>query len=113
MKKILCLLQAALLYYVAFSQKTVPEFGKIDVAELKMKSCSFEPGASALNLFDVQEVEFKTNDYVSRLVTERRVRIKIFNESGYKYAAIKIPYFSKKGVTKIKDLSGIVYNLDS
>ncbi|HET9823683.1 MAG TPA: DUF3857 domain-containing protein, partial [Chitinophagaceae bacterium] len=113
MKKILPLFFIILANSTAFSQKTIPEFGKIDLADLLLKSCAFEPGVSAMNLFDVQEVEFKPNDYVSRLVTERRVRIKIFKEAGYKYASIKIPYFSKRGVTKMKNLDGIVYNLDS
>ena len=113
MKRIFYLLILTVPALHVFSQKTLPDFGKIDLAELKLKSCPFEPDAGAMNLFDVQEVEFKPNDYVSRLITERRVRIKIFKENGYKYAAIRIPYFSKKGVTKIKDLSGVVYNLDA
>ncbi|HEV8504305.1 MAG TPA: DUF3857 domain-containing protein [Chitinophagaceae bacterium] len=113
MKKIFCLLPASLLCYFSFSQKTLPEFGKIDPAELQLKSCSFEPAAGAMNIFKTQEIELKANDFVSKLTIEKRVRIKIFKESGYKYATIRIPYFSKKGVSKIKDLSGAVYNLDS
>jgi hypothetical protein len=112
MKRIFFLLPGFLLDYFVFAQKTIPEFGKIDITDLHLKSCVFEPGASAMNLFDVQEIEFKRNEFGSKLITERRVRIKIFNESGYKYASIRIPYFSQKRVTKIKDLSGIVYNLD-
>lgn len=113
MKKILCFLIFLALHCFASAQKEMPEFGKIDPADLRMTSCSFEPDASAMNLFDIQEVEFKPDDFVSKLRTERRVRIKIFNEAGYQYASIRIPYFSKKGVTKVKDLSGIVYNLDA
>jgi hypothetical protein len=45
------------------------------------------------------------------MTTKRRVRIKIFNEKGYESASIHIPYFSKKHVSKIKDLKGIVYNI--
>lgn len=114
MKRVTCFLLVSLVYNLASAQQILPEFGKIDIAELQMKSCPFEPDAVAMNLFDVQETELTIiNQYISRLTTERRVRIKIFNESGYKYASIQIPYFSKKGVTKIKDLSGVVYNLDS
>jgi len=66
-----------------------------------------------MKLFDVQEIEFRSSDYTSKLRTERRVRIKIFNENGYKHATIRIPYFSKKRLTKIKELKGVIYNLDS
>jgi len=97
--------------YTAIAQKTVPDFGKISLDELKLSSCSFEAEATAMKLFDVQETEFSYSNYDSKLKTERRVRLKIFNERGYKHATIKIPYYSKKGVSKIKDLKGVVYNL--
>ena len=96
-----------------FAQKEVPAFGKIDLQDLQLKSCPFEPDATAMKLFDIQETEFEVLAYNSRLITERRVRIKIFNVKGYEYASVRIPYFSKKSVTKIKDLSGIIYSLDS
>src|SRR5262249_6419427 len=112
MKKICFALTALAAASVAFSQKELPDFGKIDLADLQLKSCSFEPSANALKLFDSEEVEFDPSDYSTKLRTERRVRIKIFNEKGYAYASITIPYFSKKRVTKIKDLEGVVYNLD-
>ena len=96
-----------------FSQREIPEFGKIDIADLKLQSCPFEPGASAMKLFDVQEIEFDPFGYTIKLTTERRVRIKIFNPQGYKYATFRIPYSTKKSVMKIKDLSAVVYSLDS
>lgn len=98
---------------LALAQKSVPDYGKIDKADLTLSSCSFEPSANAMKLFDVQDVEFYISNYDTHLTTERRVRIKIFNPKGYEYASIKIPYFSKRGVGKIKDLSGVVYSLDS
>jgi len=113
MKRLICFLPALLFTSVLFAQKEVPEFGKIDPADLRLRSCSFEAGASAMKLFDVQEIEFEPSDYTSRLRTERRVRIKIFNEKGYKHGTIRIPYFSKKRLTKIKELKGVIYNLDS
>ena len=95
------------------AQKKIPEFGKIDIADLQLKSCSFEPDASAMKLFDIQETKFEIFTYGTKLKTETRSRIKIFNEKGYKYASIRIPYFSKKGIAKIKELDGAVYNLDA
>ncbi len=91
----------------------MPDFGKIDIADLQLTDCSFEPGADAMKLFDIEETEFEIYTYSLRLKSERRIRIKIFNEKGYKNAIIKIPYFSKKGVAKIKELSGAVYNLSA
>jgi hypothetical protein len=112
MKKLTLLLAVISACSVSLAQKEIPGFGKIDIADLKLKDCSFEPGATAMKLFDVQEAEFEFGAYGSRLKTEHRVRIKIFNEKGYTHASIKIPYYSKKGESKFKGLKAIVYNLD-
>lgn len=96
-----------------FPQKAILDFGKIDKTDLTLQTCSFEPSAHAMKLFDVQEIEFEVLNYDTRIITEKRVRIKIFDVKGYKHASIRIPYFSKKRISKIKDLSGVIYSLDS
>lgn len=114
MRKTLILLVSCLVFSGIIAQKKVPDFGDISMADMLLKSCSFEPDAPAMKLFDIQEVEFDLFTYGNtKFKTERRIRIKIFNEEGYRYASVKIPYLSKKGYGKIKDLSGIVYNLDA
>ncbi|MFI5133561.1 MAG: DUF3857 domain-containing protein [Chitinophagales bacterium] len=113
MRKLLLILPAFLVNASLVAQKNQPGFGQIDLADLLLKKCPFEPEASAMKLFDIQEVEFEPSEYTSKLITERRVRIKIFNAEGYKYASIRIPYFNKRRTTKFKELSGMIYNLDS
>jgi len=97
----------------SFSQKAVPGFGVIDKSDLLLKSCSFEPDAFAMKLFDVQEAEYEPSPFTPKIRTERRVRIKIFNEKGYPHATVKIPYYSNKKNTIVSDLKGIVYTLDN
>lgn len=87
-------------------------FGQVTSDDLKMKSCAFEPEAPAMKIFDLKNISFDMYYTGTKTKTERHVRIKIFNETGYKHATIKIPYFYKRGVAKIKDLHGSVYNLD-
>jgi len=95
-------------------QKKIPSFGDIDVSDLKMTSCNFEPDAPALKLFDITETDFNLfSNGSSKMKIEHRVRIKIFNEKGYEYATVRIPYISKRGIGKIKELRGIVYTLDN
>ena len=91
----------------------IPEFGEIDDAILKMKSCPFEPDAPAMILIDYRSTRFDINGYVIRLVTERRVRIKLFNEKGLAHANIIIPYLNRKNENRIKDISAITYNIGS
>lgn len=114
MRKTLILLILLMIIIGAVAQKKLPEYGKIELADLQLRNCPFEPEAPAMKLFDVQEIDFDLFSYGhTRFKTERRTRIKIFNEKGYKYASVKIPFLSKRGYGKIKDLSGIVYNLDA
>jgi hypothetical protein len=113
MKRIYFFFLAFLFTADAFSQKNLPEFGQIDKADLLLKSCSFEPDAPAMELFDVRNSEFEPSPFVEKIKTERRVRIKIFNEKGYPYGSVKIPYYSNKKNTAISDIKGMVYNLDA
>jgi len=96
------------------AQKKLPKFGQIDIADLKMTSCGFEPDAPALKLFDATETDFTLfADGDSKMKIEQRVRIKIFNEKGYQHANVRIPYINKRGIGKIKELRGVIYSLDS
>jgi len=112
MKKLILLLSAGFALHTS-AQSPIPEFGKIDKADLLLTSCPFEAAATAMKLLDLQEIDFDYDYYGSKLVTEKRVRIKVFNAKGYKHASIRIPYYSKRRVARIKDLEGLVYNLDT
>jgi len=112
MKKICCVPLILLIHYFAFAQKKVPEFGVIDTAELRLESCLFEPYADAMKLFDTQEVEYDPDPFSPKIVTRRHVRMKIFNNRGFKYANITIPFYSSKKNSKVRDLKARIYSLD-
>src|SRR5688500_14807047 len=89
-------------------QEPTPAINAITIDELKLKSCSFEPDANAMKLLDVQSVEYEPSAFGGRIVTNKTVRIKIFNEKGYRDATILIPYFSNKKNTKIETMKAAV-----
>ncbi|MFN8291565.1 MAG: DUF3857 domain-containing protein [Chitinophagaceae bacterium] len=113
MKKMLLLLFSFPLWLISNGQAPLPDFGVIDMADMTLTACPFEPTAPAMKLFEVHETSYDRSSYGSRLKMETRVRIKIFNTKGYEYASVRIPYLSKKGFAKIKELKGIIYNLDA
>lgn len=95
-------------------EKILPAMGVVTKEELKMTSCSFEEDAPAMKLFETQEVNFELYSYGdTKLTTEYRTRIKIFNDKGYEYATVNIPYLTKKSLGKIKELTAFVYTLDA
>jgi hypothetical protein len=68
---------------------TTQPFGKIDKADLELKSCDFEKDANAEILFDKGDVYF---DRTYNLVFDRHVRIKIFNDNGKNQSSVSIIY---------------------
>ena len=96
------------------AQKTrLPVFGEIDEAILNLKSCPFEPDAPAMVVFDYRKTVLENNGSVIKMITERHVRIKVFNEKGFKHANIIIPYLNRKRENRIEDISAVTYNIDA
>jgi len=112
MKKITLFFVCAIASISLMAQKKQAIAGPVQPADLQLTACPFESDAAAMKIFDIEESGFEMSPYGSRLKTERKVRIKIFNEKGYKQATIKIPYLSKKGFAKIKELNGAIYNIN-
>ena len=91
----------------------MPEFGKINIADLQMKECAFEKDAPAMQLIKYEEVNF-TSSYTTsyKIKTQKRFCIKIFNEKAFKYANVVLRYSNADRDFKIGDLEGATYNLD-
>lgn len=111
MRKLLLLAIITTSSLISYGQKEMPEFGKIDISDLRMSSCSFEPDANAMKLFEVVDAEFEPSAFGGKIRTYKRVRIKIFNEKGFPSATIKIPYYNNKNNTKVEELRGNVYTI--
>ena len=98
---------------LAFSQKEIPSYGKVDIADLQMKQCDFETDAEALKLLDYGDVEYELVDNGFRMKMTKRTRIKIFNKKGFNQADVKLRYYAKDRLEQITDLSAKTYNLDA
>ncbi|MES2773042.1 MAG: DUF3857 domain-containing protein [Bacteroidota bacterium] len=112
MKNLFAVICLSLLVLNTAAQDKLPAFGKIEKADLELKTCDFDPDTEALYLMDVGEVQIIENIASFNVQTDRRVRIKILKEKGIKEADIKFRYYSKDRYEDISDLSGFVYNLD-
>ena len=95
------------------AQDKIPAYGKIDKADLQMQDCSFDPGAEAIILLDIGEIEFSymnNTGWVSE--TKYRTRIKILKEKATGMGEIKLSYYAKNGREGISNINGISYNID-
>ncbi|WP_259071602.1 DUF3857 domain-containing protein [Mucilaginibacter sp. X4EP1] len=82
-------------------------YGKVDMADLQMKSCNFEPDANAEVLFDKATLLSSGG-----VLFQRHTRIKIFNDFGKGAANIRIPYTYYPQYGDISDFKGETINLE-
>jgi hypothetical protein len=65
-------------------------YGKVDLADLEMKSCDFEKDANAEVLFNVGKIYWGYD--LKSITNEVHKRIKIFNDNGKREADIRIEF---------------------
>lgn len=87
---------------------TTQAYGKIDKADLELKSCDFEKDANAMVLFDKADVYYDDN---LSCTMERHKRIKIFNDNGKDAATIRIEFISTHNYEYITGLQAETINL--
>jgi hypothetical protein len=112
------LLILSLLFFevvLTYAQNELPAFGKIDKADLEMKDCDFDKGAIACKLIDWGNIYYERGQEgigLFKLITERRVRIKILKDKGLSFANVTIPFYSYNNDTRITKIDGNSYNID-
>jgi len=80
------------------AQNYFEEFGKISQEQLDMKSCSYDPSADAVVLFDVGKSSFYRSENGFDLSFQRITRIKILTEAGKDYAEVSIPFYQEGSI---------------
>lgn len=84
------------------------KFGKISDDEWQMTECPFDTSASAVILMEEARI-FYGADHINYFVHKR---IKIFDENGYDYAFIQIPYVGDESQEWIERLKAYTYVKD-
>lgn len=115
MKHTLLILITLSSHFFVLSQEYSHEFKKPTSFELKLTECDFDKDSPALILYDIGETSIVENrEERLEMQFKHRRKIKIFNQGGYDYAEIEIPYYVK-GYRKesIKDIEAYSYNLEN
>jgi hypothetical protein len=93
------------------AQNYFEEFGKISQSEIAMTSCSYDPTADAVVLFDVGKSYFERVPDGFDVKYRRITRIKILNEAGIKYAEVAIPFYQEGSIyEKVEIEKASTYN---
>jgi len=101
--KYLLLLSFTCLSAASFGQ-WLEKFGSISIEEANLKSCPFDPEASAVVLLDQGYSDY-TDD--RGLMTYYHKRIKILKEDGIKYGDIKLSYYHDNDFETIDNIEAI------
>ena len=114
MKKLFFAFIASLACGLVTAQNFTHEFGKYSNEEFQMKTYSRDPKAEAVVIYDIGKSYFVVNVQERlELIFERRIKIKILNKAGIKYAEFAIPFYEEgdrfETVTKIE---GNTYNYE-
>ncbi|TCN63876.1 DUF3857 domain-containing protein [Acetobacteroides hydrogenigenes] len=106
-----------LLTYLAFgsnAQNFPHEFGKYCQEEFDMKRYPKDPAAEAVVIYDIGKSRFLYDYRSFSLIFERRMKIKILNKAGLKWAQIAIPYYEENSAfEEIETIQGNTYNLEN
>ena len=113
MKKSTLILTFILLFINAYSQENfLKELGKPSMYELQMTSYSKDTTAEAVVLYDAGEVYFANAETYFKMNFNRKLRIKILNQAGLKYADFEVPLYQEN--YRLEELiisKAVVYNL--
>lgn len=111
MKNIICsLLYFSLAPALCAAQELGADFGVITKEEIELKKCPFDKEAHAVVLFDKAVSDYDSDQ---RLITNRHVRIKILDESGYNNADITIYFYRKYDFEAIQNLQTAITNINA
>lgn len=95
--------------YFGIGQSSVPEFGKFTEEEKKLTECAFDKEADAIVLIDQASSD---HDEEYRLITNRRIRIKVLKEKGIGHADVTIRYYQGDDFEYISNVEAIVANTE-
>jgi transglutaminase-like putative cysteine protease len=94
-----------------FAQTLSTDYNKISKEEADLAYYAPDKSAEAVVLFDIGKSYFLDYDNNFKVVLERSTRIKIFSESGLKWAEVEIPFYHEGQIYEdVYDIEGTTYN---
>jgi hypothetical protein len=101
--------------FCCHAQRGLPAFGKIDKVDILRTECEYNIGAEAEILIDYSNSYYDkgaTGAQTFKIVTERRRRIKIFNEKGLQHANVKIGFYSYNNEERVLGVTAHTFNIN-
>jgi hypothetical protein len=96
-----------------YGQQFIHEFGKYSQEEFTMQRYDKDPTADAVVIYDIGKSYFTQVGDEFKITFERKLKLKVFNKSGIKYANFEIPYYTgDNGDEQVSEIQGNVYNFE-
>lgn len=89
-------------------------YGNITAADLSINTCSYEPNADAIVIFNVGKSSFERVDNGFDVIFKSLTRIKILNEAGIRHAQVEIPYYRQGEIyEQISNIKARTYTVEN
>ncbi len=99
---------------VVFAQKFVNEFGKVAKDDMDYSVYPQDKTAEAVVIYDMGEAYFVRNDDNFEVIFEKATRIKVFKDSGKKWANVEIPLYRQGNIYEtVSELEAYSYNVEN
>lgn len=96
-------------FRVAYSQNF--KFGKVTLEELNEQTCSIDASANAAYLYKYRKTYTEIANGNIGLITTVYVRLKIYNEDGFKWATVSEGIYGSK--ERVSNIKAVTYNIEN
>ena len=104
----------ALSFFHVSAQNPEDKFGKIQPEDFEFTEYAKDKSAEAVVLFDTGDSFFARNNDYFEVVFERKTRIKIFKESGIKWAKVDVPFYREGDIyEQVYEIEAYTYNVEN
>jgi len=99
---------------IVAAQEYSHDFGIVTNTEMQLKRYEKDTAAEAVVIYDIGKSYFTTTGSGFELTFERKLKIKILNKAGLKYAQFSIPYYVKNDIEeKVTEIKGNTYSMEN
>lgn len=101
------------IHITTYSQKFSYKFGEITNADIELTAEKIDPEAEAVIIFDLGTSKFIETSNNIEIEYTRHTRIKIFNESGFDYAKVEIPYYREGNIfERVSEIEAFTFTFE-
>ena len=95
------------------AQNPESQYGKVSLTDFEFTAYPDKNSPEAVVVFDVGSSSFSRNNDYFEVIYDRKTRIKVFNESGAKWAKVEIPFYHEKWILNSLNITERIFEIEA